>query len=139
MPAMPMKKKAARKKSSPRQGEAAAELRREFLAAVSKLWPVAGGSLSWRKNSCVREECGACESGAGHPGYGLWGRQGERRFGLYVPAELAPELEQALQNGRELQQLVLEMGVRYTRARKAERRSSQNATRAAKLSRRKQA
>lgn len=108
-------------KAQPTRRETVAQLRREFVAAVSKLWPVAGGSLSWRKNSCTREQCAACKSGLGHPGYGLWGRSGEQRFGLYVPVELAPELEQALENGRALQQLVLEMGVRYTRARKAER------------------
>ena len=120
MTAMRTKRKSA-KKSQPARAETVAQLRREFLAAVSKLWPVAGGSLSWRKNSCVREQCAACESGAGHPGYGLWGRSGAQRFGLYVPAELAPELEEALENGRALQQLVLAMGVRYTRARKGER------------------
>ena len=120
MTAMRTKKKLA-KGSKPARPETVDQLRREFLAAVSKLWPVAGGSLSWRKNSCVREQCAACESGAGHPSYGLWGRSGEQRFGLYVPAELAPELEQALENGRALQQLVLTMGVRYTRARKEER------------------
>jgi hypothetical protein len=125
---MPMKRKPAakgtgrlRKGAKPARPETVAQLRREFLAAASKLWPVAGGSLSWRKNSCMREQCAACESGAGHPGYGLWGRSSAGRFGLYVPAKLAPELEQALGNGRALQQLVLEMGVRYTRARKAER------------------
>ncbi len=120
MTAMKTKRKSA-KKSQPARPETVAQLRREFLAAVSKLWPVAGGSLSWRKNSCVREQCAACESGAGHPGYGLWGRSGGQRFGLYVPAELAPELDQALENGRALQQLVLAMGIRYTRARKGER------------------
>jgi hypothetical protein len=118
---MPRKKKAVTKESAAERPETVAQLRREFLAAVGKLWPVAGGSLSWRKNSCVREQCAACASGAGHPGYGLWGRSGAQRFGLYVPAELAPELEQALLNGRALQQLVLAMGVRYTRARQAER------------------
>ncbi len=118
---MPRKKKAETKGAPAERPETVAQLRREFFAAVSKLWPVAGGSLSWRKNSCVREQCAACASGTGHPGYGLWGRSGAQRFGLYVPAELAPELAQALENGRALQQLVLEMGVRYTRARKAER------------------
>ena len=61
----------------------------------------------------------ACASGEGHPGYGLWGRSGEQRFGVYVPEKLVPELEQALRNGRALQELVLAMGVRYTRALKA--------------------
>ena len=125
MTAMP-KRKAARKKSEPAPPETVAQLRREFAAAVSKLWPVAGGSLSWRKNSCTRASCAACESGTGHPGYGLWGRSGERRFALYVPMELAPEMEQALSNGRALQQLVAEMGVRYTRARKEQRREKQS-------------
>jgi hypothetical protein len=115
---MQKKGKLLRQETKPRQ-ETVGQLRREFLAAVSKLWPVAGGSLSWRKNSCMRAGCAACESGAGHPSYGLWGRSGEQRFGVYVPAELAPELEQALLNGRALQELVLAMGVRYTRARKA--------------------
>lgn len=110
-----------RKKGRARK-ESPEELRREFLTAVSKLWPVAGGSLSLRKSSCIRERCAACESGAGHPRYGLWGRSGAERFSLYVPEELVPELEQALQNGQALQQLMREMGVRYTRARRSERR-----------------
>ncbi len=128
---MPTSKKLRQKGSKSTRPETVAQMRREFLETVGKLWPVAGGSLSWRKNSCMREQCAACKSGEGHPGYGLWGRSGERRFGLYVPAELASELEQALANGRALQELVLEMGVRYTRARKAERNE--------KRSRRKQA
>ncbi len=131
---MMKKGKLLRRELKPRR-ETVAELRREFLAAVGKLWPVAGGSLSLRKNSCVREDCAACASGAGHPGYGLWGRSGEQRFGVYVPEQLAPELEQALLNGRALQELVLAMGVRYTRARKAERTSPSGSAR--KRSRRK--
>jgi len=131
------KKKHLRKESGRPRPETVAQLRREFVAAVGKLWPVAGGSLSWRKNSCIRKQCAACESGMGHPGYGLWGRSGGQRFGLYVPAELAPELEQALRNGRALQELVLEMGMRYTRARKAERRTAASTTGPAKKRRRK--
>lgn len=105
--------------------ETVAELRREFLAAVGKLWPVAGGSLSLRKSSCNRERCAACESGVGHPRYGLWGRSGGERFSLYVPEELVPELEQALLNGQALQQLVREMGVRYTQVSRSERSERQ--------------
>ncbi len=129
-------KRAPKERKGHRQ-ETVAELRREFLAVVGKLWPVAGGSLSWRKNSCMRERCAACAGGVGHPGYGLWGRSGEQRFGLYVPAELAPELEQALRNGRALQELVLEMGVRYTRARKAERTSQRTTAQSKERGRRK--
>jgi len=37
-----------------------------------------------------------------------------------------PELEQALLNGQALQQLVREMGVRYTQARRSERSEQQS-------------
>jgi hypothetical protein len=121
MPAMQRKKQPRRARQASTE-----DLRREFLAAVSKLWPVAGGSLSLRKSSCVRERCTACESGAGHPRYGLWGRSGTERFSLYIAEELVPELEQALVNGQALQQLVREMGVRYTQARRSERSEEQS-------------
>lgn len=123
------KGKLLRKELRPRT-EAVAGLRREFLAAVQELWPVAGGSLSLRKNSCVRADCAACDSGAGHPRYGLWGKSGQQRFGVYVPERLVPELEQALENGRALQELILAFGVRYVRARKAEVTSGREAGRA---------
>src|SRR5450432_4604023 len=103
------RKKAARQRVGKESTE---DLRQEFLAAVGKLWPVAGGSLSLRKSSCARERCTACESGVGHPRYGLWGRSGTERFSLYIAKEMVPELEQALLNGQALQQLVREMGVR---------------------------
>ena len=125
MPAMPARSRLA-KGSKSAEKETVAELRREFMAAVSKLWPVAGGSLSLRKSSCMRERCAACESGVGHPRYGLWGRSGRERFSLYVAEELVPELEQALLNGQALQQLVREMGVRYTQARRSERSEQQS-------------
>jgi hypothetical protein len=121
MPAMQRKKQPRRARQASTE-----ELRQEFLAAVSKLWPVAGGSLSLRKSSCIRERCGACESGMGHPRYGLWGRSGTERFSLYIAEELVPELEQALLNGQALQQLVREMGVRYTQARRSERSKQQS-------------
>jgi hypothetical protein len=56
---------------------------------------------------------------------------------VYVPEQLVPELEQALANGRALQELVLALGVRYTRARKAELTSQSGA--AQKRSRRQEA
>jgi hypothetical protein len=44
------------------------------------------------------------------------------RMSLYVPEDLAPEVEKALENGRELQALMNEAGTRYLHARKRERR-----------------
>lgn len=94
-----------------------------FQAAVRDLWPVAAGSLSFRKSPCIRPHCSLCESGQGHSSYALYGKKGSRRFSIYVPEELAPEVERAVQNGRSLQKLVAEAGRRYAVALKDERRS----------------
>lgn len=93
-----------------------------FQEAMRHLWPVAEGSLSFRKTPCIRKNCRVCASGQGHRSYILYGRRGKERMSLYVPEDLAPEVEKALENGRELQALVNEAGTRYLHARKRERR-----------------
>ena len=98
------------------------EIKRWFLNAIQKLWPVAMGSISLRKSPCIRENCSACASGIGHSSYALSGYRGDQRFSIYVPEELAPDIEKAIENGRQLQELVKEAGLRYVRARKGERR-----------------
>jgi hypothetical protein len=54
----------------------------------------------------------------------LYGRRGDKRFSIYVPEELVPEVRKALANGRRLQELMSEAGVRYTHALKARRREA---------------
>src|SRR6266446_4552048 len=105
------------------KAETSEEVRRWFLRAVQGLWPVALGSISLRKSPCVRENCSACQSGVGHSSYALSGYQGERRFSVYVPDELAPDVQEAIESGRQLQELMKEVGLRYVRARKSERRT----------------
>ena len=104
------------------------EVRLWFVSAIHKLWPVAGGSISLRKSPCIREHCSACESGKGHSSYALSGYRGRRRFSVYVPDALAPEIQKAVDNGRQLQELMKEAGLRYLRARKNEKRSGGRST-----------
>jgi hypothetical protein len=104
--------------------ETPVEVKRWFQDTMRGLWPIAMGSLSLRKSPCIREHCRLCESGVGHSSYALYGRKGKRRFSIYVPNELAPELERAIRNGRHLQELMMEAGRRYALALKNERRSS---------------
>lgn len=92
-----------------------------FRAQINGLWPVALGSLSLRKSPCIRKNCPACASGKGHSSYALAGYRGSKRFSVYVPDELAPEIQLAIENGRRLEDLVKEAGIRYLRARKRER------------------
>lgn len=103
------------------------EVRLWFLRAIQDLWPVAGGSISLRKSPCIRENCSACASGVGHSSYALSGYRGRRRFSIYVPEELAADIEKAVEAARELQDLVKEAGLRYVRARKNERAGSRKA------------
>jgi hypothetical protein len=81
------------------------------------------GLLSLRKRPCIREHCRSCESGEGHSSYALCSRKGKRRFSIYVPDELAPDLERTNRNGRHLHELMMEAGRRYALAAKNERRS----------------
>jgi hypothetical protein len=97
------------------------EVRRWFLAEVARLWPVAGGSLSLRKNKCIRSRCVACRTGEGHPAYALHGRLGGRQSSVYVPDDLAREVEEAVGRAAALRELLVEAGRRYVRARKAQR------------------
>src|SRR5881409_670845 len=97
------------------------EIKRWFLNAIQKLWPVAMGSISLRKSPCIRENCSACASGVGHSSYALSGYRGKRRFSVYVPDQLAPEMQKAVEKGRTLQDLMKEAGIRYVRAQKAQR------------------
>lgn len=99
------------------------EVMRWFQKAAAELWPVAIGSLSLRKSPCIRKRCRLCESGQGHSSYALYGRDGNRRFSIYVPDELVEDLERAVRNGRDLQRLMAEAGRRYALALKHERKS----------------
>jgi hypothetical protein len=107
----------------PRRNESPEEVKRWFQEAIRKLWPVAAGSLSFRKGRYIRPHCSLCESGQGHSSYALYGKKGKRRFSIYVPEALAPDVKRAIRNGRNLQQLIAEAGRRYTVALKGERRS----------------
>lgn len=101
--------------------ESTEDVRRWFLQQVSELWPLATGSLSLRTGPCIREHCTACERGEGHASYALYGRKNNRRFSVYVPEELVPRVQQAVNNGRKLEKLMREAGLRYTVALKAKR------------------
>ena len=95
---------------------------RWFRLQLRDLWPVALGSLSLRRSPCVRKHCQACETGEQHPSYVLYGRRKGRRFALYIPDALVPEVRRAITHGHAVEELLMEAGWRYLRALKHERR-----------------
>jgi hypothetical protein len=103
-----------------RKTQSTEDVRRWFAGVIHDLWPVAVGSLSLRKGPCIRPNCAACAFGEGHSSYALYGRRGKRRFSIYVPERLVPEVNAAIQNGRRFQELINEAGVRYVSALKDE-------------------
>ncbi len=101
--------------------EHVSKVQRWFIQAVQDLWPLATGSLSLRKSPCIRKNCPACTAGRGHSSYALYGRRGNRRFVLYIPEKLVPEVRRAIANGHQLQELLSEAGMRYISALKKQR------------------
>jgi hypothetical protein len=103
------------------KSESPSDVVRWLQSESAGLWPAIQGSLSLRRSPCVRENCPACLSGEQHQSYVLYGRRNARRFAVYVPEELVPEVRRSVDNGRALQELLLQAGPRYVKALKHER------------------
>jgi len=93
-----------------------------FQRDAERFCGVREGSLSFRKAPCIRDGCSACAKGEGHSSYVLYGRRKKGRFSVYVPVGLAEEVRLAVENGRKLQELIMEAGRKYTLARKEDSR-----------------
>ena len=101
--------------------ESLSDVMRWLQSQTAGLWPAVLGSLSLRRSPCIRQNCPACLSGEQHPSYVLYGRLKGRRFAVYVPEELVPEVRRCLDNGRALQELLHQAAPRYVKALKRER------------------
>ena len=103
------------------KSESPSDVARWLQSEAASLWPAILGSLSLRRSPCVRENCPACLSGEQHQSHVLYGRLKGRRFGVYVPDDLVPELRRCVDNGRALQELLQAAAPRYVEALKRER------------------
>ena len=81
-----------------------------FLKKLLPLWPALKGSLAQVRKPCIRPNCAACARGDKHPNYLLAFTEKGRRRCVYVPQDMVPLLQHALQNGRRVEQLLYEMG-----------------------------
>lgn len=85
-------------------------LRQNFLRQLETLWPAIKGSLAQVRKPCIRPNCPACARGDKHPAFILaFTDKGKRRC-MYVPAQLVPQLQQALRNGKALEELLYQLG-----------------------------
>jgi hypothetical protein len=107
-----------------RTTESPADLLRWLESEAADFWPAILGSLSFRRSPCGRKNCLACLSGEQHWSHVLYGRHNGRRFAVYVPEDLVPQVRRAVENGRALQDLMVQAGPRYIRALKRVRVSA---------------
>ena len=101
--------------------ESTSDVARWLQGESRSLWPALLGSLSLRRSRCIRKNCPACQSGEQHQSYVLYGRVNGRRVAVYVPEELASEVQHSLDNGRALQDLLHQAAPRYIKALKRAR------------------
>lgn len=97
------------------------ELRQRFLRQLEKLWPAIKGSLAEIHKPCIRSNCPACARGDKHGAFILSFTDKGRRRCMYVPAELVPQLRQALRNGKALETLLYQLGPELLRQYRKER------------------
>jgi hypothetical protein len=101
--------------------ETAGDVLRWMESSSAALWPAILGSLSLRRGPCIHANCPACLSGEQHPSHVLYGRHNGRRFAVYVPDDLVDEVRRAVENGRALQDLLVQAGPCYVKALKRAR------------------
>lgn len=102
--------------------ESVEDVRAWFETEVEKLWPAGLGSLSLRRSPCIRKNCHVCETGEKHASYVYYANRGvAKRFSVYVPDELADEVEKTLERGNQFKDILYEASRRYILALKRER------------------
>lgn len=93
-----------------------------FLDELAGLWPLAKGSLAEVRKPCIRPNCAACRSGRKHAAWLFSFTQAGKRRCRYVPLEWVPTLRQALDNGRQLERRLVELGVELLQRYRQDRR-----------------
>ena len=82
----------------------------EAFASLARAFPVAKGSLTDTHSPCARKGCRLCAEGVGHRKLIFTFREGGRLRGLYVRPEHEKAVRKAIENGRELERLLVEGG-----------------------------
>jgi len=106
------------------KGESPADVRRWLKSQTADAFPAILGSLSLRRAPCIRANCRTCQSGEQHASWVLYGQAKGRRYSIYVPEDLVPEVRRGLDKGRALQELLFEAGPRYVKALKRQKDKS---------------
>jgi len=77
---------------------------------AKNLCPALKGSLAKVYKPCIRKNCLLCARGEKHPAWILTVSQKGRRRCLYVPEQLVPIIQRAIQNGRKIEEWLSNQG-----------------------------
>ena len=86
-----------------------------FRNAAGSLYPVARGSLALVHKPCANPNCPACKSGEKHPSWIFGYVENGKRKCMYVQPRHVEILREAIENGRRLEQMILEEGLALIR------------------------
>lgn len=86
--------------------------REKWTKKVANLWPIAKGSLREVRKSCSQKNCKGCLSGERHPAWLFTYYMDGRQHSKHVPKSEVETLKKALSNGRALERMILESGLR---------------------------
>jgi hypothetical protein len=96
--------------------ESTQKCKNAYERQLAKLWPALKGSLAQVFKPCIRKNCPACARGDKHAAWILsYTDQGRRRC-LYIPQSLVPLIQQGIENGRKLEQLLYRTGPALVKA-----------------------
>ena len=88
---------------------------KKFQKELENLWPLAKGSIAEVRKPCIRPDCPACAKGEKHKAFIFSYMDKKHRRCMYVPKELVPVMQQAIKNGRHLEEIMHQMGPRIIR------------------------
>ncbi len=93
---------------------------------AKNLWPALKGSLAKVYKPCIRKNCALCERGDKHPAWILTVSQKGHRRCFYVPEELVPIIQLAIQNGRKIEEWLGNAGPEIIKAFRHQRDNADN-------------
>lgn len=85
----------------------------EWIKHVHDLGPVVRGSLSMYQRNCGKKSCKKCASGEGHATWQLSYYSQRKHMTCHVGPGQLEQVKVAIENGKKLEHLLSEYGVKY--------------------------
>ncbi len=83
----------------------------KWVEEITKLYPAAKGSVREVKKGCGYASCKRCASGEKHQAYLFTYYQNGKQKSHHVPKPKLAAIQKALENGRELERLMVEQAL----------------------------